>query len=119
MTNEKTYLSYTAQANKLNLEAGLGTDPDLLNILDAITEAHVAGHTLTVADVLALKFASYATLHHKLSFLRDNGFVENHVDLGIDHRTKWVAPTAKTLKHYNALGKALARSAKNSRTKAN
>lgn len=112
MTARDFYLRFSSLFNTLTRDAGLELDFTTLQVLEQITSAHAAGSPLKVSDVLALALASPATTHRKLDFLRANGFVRVETDSENNTRTKWLIPTEQSLDHFDALGKAMMKTAK-------
>jgi DNA-binding MarR family transcriptional regulator len=116
MTARDFYLRFSSLLDLMNRNAGLELDYASLRVLEEITNAHAAGNPLNVSDVLALEFASAATMHKKLHILRQSGFVEVETDRETGLRTKWLIPTAQALAHFDALGKALMKTAKQAKS---
>ena len=99
-------MRFASLVNAVNKDAGIDFDNIAMHLLEAITEAHGAGHPLKVTDALALDVASAATLHKKIDTLKLQGFVQ--IEYPEDtKRTKFLAPTEKALSHFDTLGKAL------------
>ena len=79
-------------------------------LLEFLSVRHAQQKPLTVSEVMQLQqIASPATLHRKLSVLLEAGYVE-FVFEGKNRRTKFVHPTAKSDRYFDALGKVLAQS---------
>jgi DNA-binding MarR family transcriptional regulator len=112
MSARDFYLRFSSLFNTLTRDAGLELDFTTLQVLEQITSAHASGAPLKVSDVLSLAIASPATMHRKLDFLRANGFVSVATDTVNNTRAKWLIPTEQALAHFDALGKALVNTAK-------
>lgn len=96
----------------MNKDAGIDLDSVSMRLLETITTAHSHGTPLKVTVAMELDIASAATLHKKIETLKAQGYVQ------VEHpedskRTKFLAPTQQTLKHFDALGKAMLKAVKN------
>lgn len=81
---------------------------DHIAVLEVIVLAWHEGSPMAVRDVTRLnELGSPATLHKRLSLLRDAGFIEVKA-VDSDHRIKLLAPTTKAVKHFDQLGQAMA-----------
>jgi DNA-binding IclR family transcriptional regulator len=77
-------------------------------LLEALTAAWHAGHVLTVTETMALSFAGApATVHRKLTKLREQGLVKLDDTINADQRTKAVVPTPKALAYFEKLAACL------------
>lgn len=113
MSSRDFYLRFASLVNAVNRDAGIDMDAIAMRLLEVITDAQAQGAPLKVTDALKLDFASHATLHKKIEALKAEGYVQ--VEYPEDsRRTKLLTPTQQTLKHFDALGKALLKAAKSS-----
>jgi DNA-binding transcriptional regulator YhcF (GntR family) len=77
-------------------------------LLEALTAAWHAGHSLTVTETMALSIAGApATVHRRLTKLRNQGLVELDETITADQRTKSVVPTQKALAYFEKLAACL------------
>jgi len=78
-------------------------DAESVRLLEIITVAHVEGHPMTVSTAMKLSaIASPASIHRKLELLRVANLITHQFNEG-NRRTKYLAPTPLTLKHYDLL----------------
>ena len=76
---------------------------ETVRLLEMITVAHVEGHSMTVSGAMQLsQIASPASIHRKLDQLRIANLISHEFNEG-NRRTKYLAPTVLTLKHFDAL----------------
>ena len=79
-------------------------DYESAKLLEIIAIAHHQGSPLTVMQAVGLsKLASPASLHRKLTQLRNLGYVEGIHEPG-NRRTQFLIPTAKADLHFEKLG---------------
>ena len=78
-------------------------DAETVRLLEIITVAHVEGQSMTVSGAMQLsQIASPASIHRKLEQLRIANLITHQFNDG-NRRTKYLAPTPLTLKHYDLL----------------
>ena len=111
MSSRQFYLRFASLVNAVNKDAGVDLDSIAMRLLEAIATAHSQGLPLKVTDAMELGIASSATLHKKIEALKALGYlqIEHPED---NRRTKYLAPTQLALSHFDALGKALLKAAK-------
>jgi len=103
----RAYLHFLALSRSLT-----GGSPSQINaneraLLEAIVLAWHQGQPMSVRQAIAMEeLGSPATLHKRLSHLRDLGLVAD-VTTDADRRTKRLAPTEATLSYYAQLGEAM------------
>ncbi len=84
-------------------------DPEAVRLLEIITIAHVESRAMTVSGAMKLSnIASPASIHRKLEQLRVANLI-THQFIDGNRRTKYLAPTALSLKHYDQLSAELMR----------
>jgi hypothetical protein len=78
-------------------------DVESVRLLEIITMAYSEAHPLTVSSAMKLSaIASPASIHRKLEQLRVANLITHQFNDG-NRRTKYLAPTPLTLKHYDLL----------------
>jgi DNA-binding MarR family transcriptional regulator len=78
-------------------------DAESVRLLEIIAVAHIEGHPMTVSTAMRLSaIASPASIHRKLEQLRVANLITHQFNDG-NRRTKYLAPTPLTLKHYDLL----------------
>lgn len=78
-------------------------DPEAIRLLEIITIAHVENRAMTVSGAMKLSnIASPASIHRKLEQLRVADLI-THQFIDGNRRTKYLAPTVQSLKHYDQL----------------
>lgn len=78
-------------------------DAESVRLLEIITVAHVEEHPMTVSAAMKLaSIASPASIHRKLELLRTSGLITHQFGEG-NRRTKYLAPTPLTLRHFDAV----------------
>jgi hypothetical protein len=113
-TTKSVYLRFTNLIAALWENENKNTRNDLTSqkLLDEITTAHLAGKTLTVSELMQLSnIGSPATLHRKMTQLIDADWLQFEFT-EMNHRTKFVVPTAKANAFYHRAGKLLSQSAR-------
>jgi hypothetical protein len=84
-------------------------DAESVRLLEMITVANFEGHAMTVSAAMKLSFiASPASIHRKLELLRTANLITHQFNEG-NRRTKYLAPTPLTLKHYESLSSEMMR----------
>ena len=77
-------------------------------LLELVSLAWHSGAPMSVRQAIALsQLGSPATLHKRLAFLRNSGYLEE-ISVEGDRRTKLLGPTEKTLRLFEQLGGAMA-----------
>ena len=105
------FLNYLDAIGRMESRALNAIEEQMLN---HIAIAHSQGNALLVGDLIRLgQIGSQATLHGRLKNLEALGYIKLAEDKN-DGRKKWVTPTAKTIKHYEALSACLEKALKNS-----
>ncbi len=80
-----------------------GLVADSVRLLEIIAVAHVEGDPMAVSTAMRLSaIASPASIHRKLEQLRVANLITHQFNDG-NRRTKYLAPTPLTLKHYDLL----------------
>jgi hypothetical protein len=112
MIDNNSYLKFLGAFHKLEVaQASAGLDLIAERLLGHIGVSHSLGQTLTVTECMQIStVASPATIHKKIYELCDQGWVNSHYD-GANRRTKYLAPTAKAIKHFDKIAKLLEKSA--------
>ena len=78
-------------------------DAETVRLLETITVAHFEGQAMTVSGAMQLsRIASPASIHRKLEQLRIASLITHEFNEG-NRRTKYLAPTVQSLKHYDQL----------------
>lgn len=76
-------------------------------LLETIALAWHQDKPMSVREAISVSLlGSPATLHKRLAFLRNNGFVQE-ISVGGDRRTKFLGPTDKAIKLFEKLGGAI------------
>ena len=78
-------------------------------MLELIALSEQAGHRMTVTEAMGINVASPATIHRKLEGLIRHEYIVLEFE-GNDRRTKYIALTKKSMKHFSELGKILIKS---------
>lgn len=102
------YIRFLQLAETLRALPDIGLDPLEERLLQTIAGRTRAGEELSVRSVIAQSsLGSPATLHSRLTSMREKGWIR----LGDteDTRRKSVELTPKAIKHFDQLGKALAK----------
>jgi DNA-binding MarR family transcriptional regulator len=104
------FLNYLDSLDRMNLGKKLDSIEEQL--LNQIALAATQGKRLLVGDLISLgKLGSQATLHGRIKNLVVMGYIKLNEDKA-DGRKKFVAPTAKALKHYEYLSSCLEKALK-------
>lgn len=76
-------------------------------LLELVSLAWHSGEPMSVRQAIDLsQLGSPATLHKRLTFLRNSGYLEE-ISVEGDRRTKLLGPTVKTLRLFEQLGGAM------------
>lgn len=99
------FLQLVDNFDRMGISKELNADEE--KILDRVTFSTLKGQQVMVGDILALShLGSQATLHGRIKNLVAKGFLDLKID-DKDRRHKFLIPTKRTIKHYDALSKAL------------
>ena len=98
------YLRLIQVAHRMESQGGFQRlDAETVRLLEMITVAHFEGNAMTVSSAMQLsQIASPASIHRKLEQLRIANLITHQFSEG-NRRTKYLAPTALCLKHFEAL----------------
>jgi hypothetical protein len=103
----RAYLHFLALSRSLTAGTPTQINANERALLEAVVLAWHQGQPLSVRQAIAMEeLGSPATLHKRLSHLRDLGLVAD-VTTDADRRTKRLAPTEATLSYYAQLGEAM------------
>lgn len=98
------YLRFLHLANAFSKEAAVDLTANHLALLESIATAWHADTPMSVREVIAQEnLGSPATLHKRLTTLRQTGYVRE-LSVDGDRRTKLLAHTPKAIDYFEKLG---------------
>lgn len=102
------YLRFLQLARAVQaLPDGDAMDANELALLEAVVLRWHEGAPMTVREAIGLeRLGSPATLHKRISRLRDKDMLSN-VNMDGDRRAKYLTPTARSLSYFDHLGQSL------------
>jgi DNA-binding MarR family transcriptional regulator len=89
------------------LPEGSELDANELALLESVVLHWHEGNPMTVRQAIGLStLGSPATLHKRITRLRQKGLLENHSEPG-DRRAKFLLPTPQALEYFHRLGQTM------------
>jgi DNA-binding MarR family transcriptional regulator len=107
----KRYIRFLNLKNAL-MKGQVDQELDLTSqkLLELVAMAEHCDQKMTVTQAMRLNLASPATIHRKIDDLLHQGYITFEF-VGQNRRTKYIALTKKTTKHFDELGKLLVKTA--------